>query len=280
MQRTSPGQRRATGRPGARHPRTKTPPASGGGDSHAGFTLVEVTIILGVLSVLGLVLLPGIGNYLRDARLTRARADIASIHESIERFLEDTGEGSFRCWGNGRRPTTDAGSHNPSDPNQGYTVELLVSDGDTPDVYPDGDIWLWRRAVDGHAIDTLANHLVQNSPGGNPMARYRTPEDLTNAPPEQFPFAHRAGFNARFAWRGPYVSAPVRADPWGNRYAVNVLYLDPVAESDGTVWWSGHVEDVFVLSAGPDEEIDTAYAVDGVVPGDDDLIRVVSGNSE
>ena len=55
---------------------------------------------------------------------------------------------------------------------------------------------------------------------------------------------------------------------------------DPVAESDGSTWWSGHVEDVFVLSAGPDEEIDTAYAVDGVVPGDDDLIRVVSGNSE
>jgi hypothetical protein len=38
--------------------------------------------------------------------------------------------------------------------------------------------------------------------------------------------------------------------------------------------------DVFVLSAGPDEEIDTKSAQDGVVPGDDDFIYVVSSNAK
>ncbi len=33
---------------------------------------------------------------------------------------------------------------------------------------------------------------------------------------------------------------------------------------------------MFVLSAGPDEEIDTRSAQDGAVPGDDDFIYVVS----
>ena len=37
--------------------------------------------------------------------------------------------------------------------------------------------------------------------------------------------------------------------------------------------------DIFVMSAGPDEEVDTPFEIDGVVPGDDDLIRVVSGGS-
>jgi len=66
-------------------------------------------------------------------------------------------------------------------------------------------------------------------------------------------------------WRGAYISAPIDSDPWGNRYAVNVLYLRTAPTSN----------DVFVLSAGPDEEIDTAFTVNGVVPGDDDIIAVI-----
>ena len=68
-----------------------------------GFTLVEVTIILMVLTVLSLILLPGIGNYLRDARLARARLDIGTIQKAILVFMRDTGEGVFRCLGKANR---------------------------------------------------------------------------------------------------------------------------------------------------------------------------------
>jgi hypothetical protein len=38
--------------------------------------------------------------------------------------------------------------------------------------------------------------------------------------------------------------------------------------------------DVVVLSAGPDEEIDTAFEVDGIAVGDDDVMVVVQrGNN-
>ena len=244
----------------------------------AGFTLVEVSIILMVVTVLSMTLLPSIGNYLRDARLARARSDVDSIRSAIVRFLEDTGEQAFRCWGNGNRETTGTGRHDPSSPKPVFVVGMLVSDGDTPDEGDLADDWLWRRAVDGHDVDTMANHLIQNTPGNSVQASYRTSEDLTNAAPEQFPFDHQAGFNAAFAWRGPYLSVPARSDPWGNRYAINVLFLDPVSDSEGGVD-SGNTSDVFVLSAGPDEEIDTLYVVDGVVPGDDDLVGVISGDS-
>jgi len=247
-------------------------------DGH-GFTLVEVSIILMVLSVLSLVLLPGIGSYLRDARLARARGDLNAIHEAVVRFLEDTGEGVFRHIGHGNRETSDGGPSAPSSPAPVYTLDMLISDGDTPDGGDIGDGWKWREPWSGQPVDTLANHLVQNTPGHDLSARYRTPADLSaDGSEQQVAFAIQSGMGARFAWRGPYVSAPVRSDPWGNRYAVNVRFLDPVADS-ATGDGSGYLYDVFVLSAGPDEEIDTPFSIDGVVPGDDDLIRVIAGGS-
>lgn len=245
-----------------------------------GFTLVEVSIILTVLTVLSLILLPGFGSYLRDARLARARGDLVAISTSIKAFLDDTAEGAFRSYGNGTRWTTDEESYSPSSPEPWYVVETLISDGDTPDDNRSGtDVERWMWPLDGYMVDTMANHLVQNTPGGDAGARYRTPEDLeTGVPSQQFAFYSQQGFNARFAWRGPYLSAPVRSDPWGNRYAVNVEYLDAVSDSDGSSA-TGWAYDVFILSAGPDEELDTPYSVDGVVPGDDDLILVIAGGS-
>ena len=43
--------------------------------------------------------------------------------------------------------------------------------------------------------------------------------------------------------------------------------------------FAGHTEDTIVLCAGSDEEVDTAFAVDGLTPGDDDIIYTLSGNS-
>ncbi len=203
----------------------------GTGDTR-GFTLVEVSIILMVVAVLSLILLPGIGGYLRDARLARARGDIDAIAQAVIQFLKDTGEGAFRCLGNGNRETADGYEYDPSSPDPFWVVGMLVSDGDTPD--GGSEISQWRRPVDGHTVDTMANHLVQNTPGNGWRARYRTPADLfTGAPAAHFAFASQMGGNARFAWRGPYLSAPVHSDPWGNRYAINVRFLDARSASDG-----------------------------------------------
>ncbi len=93
------------------------------------------------------------------------------------------------------------------------------------------------------------------------------------------------GFNAEFAWRGPYITAPIDPDPWGNRYASNVKFLDPQADSAninaalGNDDGNGYEYDVVVLCAGPDEEVDSAIEVDGFTAGDDDMGVVVSANS-
>jgi hypothetical protein len=127
----------------------------------------------------------------------------------------------------------------------GTHVEILVSDGDIPrEVSATGNVE-WQRPVDnaGGLVDFIERHLITNNPRGNVANDYPT-----------------VGGNR---WRGAYLSAPVDSDPWGNRYAVNVEFL------------TGGNEDVVVFSAGPDEEIDSAFSQNGLAPGDDDLMVLV-----
>lgn len=69
--------------------------------------------------------------------------------------------------------------------------------------------------------------------------------------------------SGKFAWRGPY-SANIGSDPWGNAYVVNASSLAP-----------GKTDAAFVLSAGPDGKIDTAFVkpfASTVMPTDDDIL--------
>ena len=127
----------------------------------------------------------------------------------------------------------------------GDVVEVLVSDGDIPTLGAGGganwdDVVSVAGAVD---VDFLEKHLVTNVlTGGSPNA-YTT---------------------GSTGWRGAYINAPVDPDPWGNRYAVNVEYLKTTTAND-----------TFVVSAGPDEQITTAYTMNGAYPSGDDITSVV-----
>ena len=124
----------------------------------------------------------------------------------------------------------------------GLTVEVLISDGDIPALGSGNASWRNPRAVGAApVVDYMERHLVTNG------VAYNTAACVLNN-----------------CWRGAYLSAPIDPDPWGNRYAVNVNFLRNTTTND-----------TFVLSAGPDEEVDTAYTVNGAVPGDDDIIAVV-----
>lgn len=263
-----------------------------------GFTLVEVSIIVMALAILSAILLPQIGVFLRDARLARAREDVAAIGVSMMQMLKDTGESSFYTepQGNWRSPERFRdGRVQP--------VGLLIGDGDTPDAE---EQWSWREPFGGAVsnastdfahvrvsaglVDSFANHLIQNDPAnldtsagtGPDWRRYRTPADMVSGDHSagvprglQFDSASGQGFNSEFAWRGPYLDA-VRPDPWGNRYMANVLWLTMPQGSDS----AGFIRPVIVVSAGPDEEIDTPFeAIGGFIVGDDDIAYPVAYGS-
>lgn len=258
--------------------------SSSGLVSQRGMSLVEVTIILAVIAMLAAVLTPAINGYVDQARQTRARADTQTIAEAILDFIADGAERQFLqvANGTGRVPPTRPDSNR---------VNLLVSDGDVPTMSASLAETFWTQAVNSGTVDTITNHLIANTPGGLAANRYRVPSpDITVSATGNIDFARgeSSGFNAPYAWRGAYLRGPVRSDPWGNRYAVNVAFLDPSpvdAFGAGIITAGFAVTDyqrldVFVLSAGGDKEIDTKSAQDGAVPGDDDVIFIVSSNAK
>lgn len=251
--------------------------------SAAGLSLVEATIILGVLSILTAVLSPTIRASTDVARVARAREDCKTIAAVIQTFIDDNGELQFLITANGVGATPPTRLDN-------NRVNLLVSDGDVPVLGPSVvSESYWIQVLNGLTVDSLSNHLIENNPGELASGRYRNPSDITrvSAGGQNIDFARpeSSGFNAPFAWRGAYLSAPVDPDPWGDRYMVNSLFLDPNPTTTVFGITSGFFTadyprmDVFCLSAGPDHEIDTKSAQDGAVPGDDDIIAVVSSNA-
>jgi type II secretory pathway pseudopilin PulG len=226
-----------------------------------GFTLIEVTIILLVLVILGAILLPMAERFIDLARLARVREDIGALAAVIELFKVDTCDTFFKIDGTG--PNTAANR-----------LDLMVGDGDTPPVNNASDFKnFWLEAIDSPLpapqvyVDTIANHLALGMPYGDPGRAYPRPDPL-----DPNPF--------RCGWRGAYIQTPIQADPWGNRYMINVAFLGPAAPgpNDGRLGIGDFgYKDTFVLSAGPDELVSTGFAVDGVVAVGDDQIAVVSG---
>jgi hypothetical protein len=82
---------------------------------------------------------------------------------------------------------------------------------------------------------------------------------ITNAPE----YLVRQG-RAQFGWRGAYIQDPVAADPWGQRYAVNVSAMKSLTL------------DTVTLSAGADGMVQSAFERDGLPTAGDDIVAMVS----
>jgi type II secretory pathway pseudopilin PulG len=257
--------------------------------SSRGVSLVEATLVLAVFALLAAVMAPTVNGYIDGARQARAREDVRSLGGAIQDFITDNGEVQFLIDANGTIGTP-TGPPSRLDNNR---VNLLVSDGDVPSLTATlATETYWRLPVNSTTVDTFSNHLIENRPQEATTSRYRTPSDIVVATPgagtltTDFARTSSASFNAPYAWRGTYLSSPIDSDPWGNRYAANVVFLDPAATVSITGITAGFTFsdyprlDTFVLSAGADEEIDTPSAQDGASPGDDDIIYIVTSHAK
>lgn len=190
----------------------------------AGFTVVEIVVVLAVVAALSAILVPMVSSYLDEGRRQRARGDLRSIGEAMDAANRDLGVFPVFRDGGDRTVTTTAA----------YTT--LTGRGDAPSV-ASGTGW----TVTGSDVGSLSGQLVENAPGSG---SYPT--------------------QGRFAWRGPYID-DLAPDPWGNGYVVNAENLLPNQPEAG-----------FVLTAGPDGEIDTDFEISrtagDLTPGGDDLL--------
>ena len=188
-----------------------------------GMSLLEVTFMVTLLAALSAALAPTVAATVRNARTTRAMLDAQTIRDAINNFKAS---GFTIFTSNGTQLALDQ-------------VEFLYSDGDIPEA---GSSTLWRTTTANSVNDFLEEHLITNSFNG--VFGYST-------------------LLAPVVWRGAYLDGPVDPDPWGNRYAVNVIHLGP------------NVNDVVVMSAGPDEAVDTPDTGNPLTAGDDDIVLLI-----
>ena len=118
------------------------------------------------------------------------------------------------------------------------TYDVLVGDGLVPATEASTSRG-WATA--GARVGSLDDHLIRNAPE----------------------YTARQG-RAQFGWRGAYIQDPVAADPWGQRYAVNVAAMRSAAF------------DTVTLSAGPDGAVESAFERDGLPTAGDDVASMVS----
>ena len=166
-----------------------------------GFSLVETTIILSVLTLLASVMAPSIGDYVVEARLIKARADMQMIAVAVSRFAFDVTLQSNQ---------PDSWSH----------FDVLVGEGEIPGSTANETVTWVAKPSSGRA-SSLDAHLVTNEAG---HARRES----------QF----GGGMFSR-GWAGPYLSGGIGPDPWGYRYAVSVRHMADGSGSSALVISAG-----------------------------------------
>lgn len=229
-----------------------------------GLSIVEATIVLLVLSTLAAVIAPSIGDYLNEARHTRAREEVEAIGSALNRMLKDIGETMVLLNGTPAGPGMGP-SHAASN-----RVTMIVSEGDVPTpAVPRAGLTNWdssNGSPPAAIVTTIAEQLITNN------VKYRTLSDMNVT--SNFDPSSGATFNSEYGWRGAYLSEPVGPDPWGRRYAVNTEFLGRISGGSQT----NFDNDVFVISAGPNRIVDTAFAGEATAPAADDVLYLVSGS--
>jgi prepilin-type N-terminal cleavage/methylation domain-containing protein len=200
----------------------------------AGFTLIELTVVLAVLVTLALVLTPSITNFINDSRIARTKNDAQTLAAAVVQFYKDNG--FFPQW-------SAANAGGPGLP--ANRVDLLVGPGNVPTVAAAN---LWTTGTS----DTITDQLIGNAPAYT----------LKNA-------------TAAYGWNGPYLSTAINADAWNNRYMINVGLIDTTQGTQAA--GGGTKQAVWVISAGANGQIETAYSQDmttAVIGGDDIGVRI------
>lgn len=166
---------------------TVTPSSPVVANRQAGFTLVEVIVVLAVVLLLTGIAVPMISGYMEDGRRARAAAEVKVIGSALASFYKDVGV----------YPTRDSSG-------AGSKIYVLFTGATRPTTNPwtaGNQLATWT--LNASYSDLLDNQLLRNQPGGQSSAAYAT-----------------TGANQ---WRGPYLAGSSPLDPWGRPYVINVL---------------------------------------------------------
>jgi hypothetical protein len=245
--------------------------------SERGITIIETTVILSVLFILAGSMSPIISESVMTARSVKAKNDASMIAMGLVNIQKDLGADAL-AFGTAAASGL-SGLVAGGDTRRGMP-DVLASEGEAPQ-------------ADGLEDDTVQAStapmiplLVQpgNRAGGRGIPatsaqRHRWIEAARESLDDHLR-TNRKGYRLRKpgeygGWNGPYLSAELKGDPWGNQYLVNSSWItggDSAADSQGRARRA-----VFVISAGGNGVIETPFeqaVTDAHAYGDDIAIRI------
>lgn len=238
--------------------------------SSQGITIIETTVMLSVLFILAGVLSPIVSESVMTARAVKAKNDAAMLATGIVNLQKDLGADAFSYGTTAGRPV--AGLSAASATGAARMPDVMSSEGDDPQVEDT------QSAMRG---STRGGLFV--APGGLAKASQKALSewlDLTREAIDDHLMTNKRGYRLRQpgeygGWNGPYLSAKLSGDPWGNRYMINTSWLGGGASAADA---SGNLRRaVYVVSAGANGVIETPFEqpiTEAHAYGDDIVIRI------
>jgi type II secretory pathway pseudopilin PulG len=241
--------------------------------SQRGMSLVEATIILMVLATLTAVLAPAMGDYVEDARNTKAKEDVEAIGTAILRLTRDTGQPCLQL---------AAGACTLAN-----RIDLLVGAGNTPAIDTSAGFAVnYTFTADNSADGAVAENWLSTGAGITAMTKQDTLDNqfVTNAPVYSGPdFTKGGGPKSGLGWRGAYLTGPIGGDPWGFKYQANTVFLTVATNATGNTGEGeingGWSSDVIVISGGSNGTLQTAVGSLGGTAKGDDITFVLQGST-
>ncbi len=205
-----------------------------------GFTLIEIVVVLAIIAIIAAFLTPMLFDYLKESKVSRAKADARNIAAVIANFNRD-----LQVY-----PV-----YNTTTEQKNASILILkTAEGNAA---PLTGVTGWNAEV-SNQNDTLDKALGEGKLADGTKTYKNSTQDPTNG------VVKKPG-----EWKGPYMT-DFKADPWGNKYYVSTQGLQP-----------GSTLAAFVISAGPNGQIETALSQDVAagatafaVGGDDIIYRI------
>lgn len=237
-------------------------------------TIVETTVILSVLFILAGMMSPIVSETVVTARAVKAKNDALMIATGLTNLRKDVGADGLSLGAPAEGPSTRlqaAGVQAARWP------DVMKSDGSDPATEDRSEEASTSAAVGGKGFFSKGASMPSSMSMGSVRRKWlEASSDFL----ENHLMTNRWGYRFRQpgeygGWNGPYVSAKLNGDPWGNRYMVNTSWLD-----GGTTAFDGSGQArraVFVVSAGGNGIIETPYDQplnDARAYGDDIVVRL------
>ena len=187
-----------------------------------GFTLIEAAVAIAVVAILSGIIVPLVVKNINDAKIARAKNDVAVIAAAVASQYKDTAI----------RPVAAAGATSVwVSGGTAATTPLALLDATANSVATAANVGITQTAAAG----ALASSTIFLQLFNNTNAIGNTEFGLTGS---------------EFKYQGPYLAADAAAkvDPWGNAYMI--FNYNSTGQGLGT--------GIYVVCAGPDGRVTSA----------------------